>query len=216
MIYRDAGTGRFYTYARVKQVAEQLGAGLKSQWQWNKGDVLTTFLPNCIDTPSAIWGCLWAGGVVAPANPAYTVEELARQLKASNSKGLATHAELLPTASKAAEIAGLPPRRIMLLGEQCDQVGTSTHFTDLLEYGHGLERTTIQPQQDLAFLVYSSGTTGHPKAVMLSHSNIVSDLVMVSSVEAQMLSSSRDRILSILPYYHVYGTHKSCPQPVIT
>ena len=69
MLYVDALTGRSYTFAQVKSTAIAFALGLKSAWEWKKDEVLALFTPNSIDTPSIIWGCHWAGGIVTAANP---------------------------------------------------------------------------------------------------------------------------------------------------
>lgn len=95
----------------------------------------------------------------------------------------------------------------MLIGEE--KAEGFLHFEDLLD-GRSLgEREKLDPKKDLSFLVYSSGTTGLPKGVMLSHRNVVSDLFMVNSNEGEILKSGRDRVLSVLPYYHIYGMSSS-------
>lgn len=168
--------------------------------------MLAIFSPNSIDTPAIIWGCQWAGGIVSPANPAYTASELTHHLKDSGAKALVTIRALLPTALKAMKSVGLSVSSVLLIGEERDENGQVDHFTSLLQSADSDQsRAPINPQTDLAFLVYSSGTTGLPKGVMLSHSNVVSDLAMVNTVDGVMLKSGRDKVLSVLPYYHIYG-----------
>jgi acyl-CoA synthetase (AMP-forming)/AMP-acid ligase II len=142
--------------------------------------VVAIFSHNCIDTPAVTWGCHWAGGIISPANPGYTVRELAHHLKDSGAKALFTQKALLGNAVKAAAEAGIPRERIVLIGEEHD--GAFLHFSKILGGVEGV-REKVDPDRDLAFLVYSSGTTGLPKGVMLSHLNVVSDMHMFHSRE---------------------------------
>lgn len=172
------------------------------------------YTPNSIDMPPVIWGCQWAGGVVSPANPAYTVDELAFQLKDAGAKGLVTQLPFLETAKAAAKKVGLPETRIILLGDAKDETRRFMHFSSFknLSGVTKYRRTKLDPKKDLAFLVYSSGTTGYPKGVMLNHSNIVSNILMLAVGEAGNLTwnggpdGSGDRALTFLPFFHIYGT----------
>ncbi|KAI4241871.1 MAG: hypothetical protein L6R40_004270 [Gallowayella cf. fulva] len=213
VIYLDPDTHRSYTYAQVRNAAIDFGKGLKSVWEWRKADVLALFTPNSIDLPAVIWGCHWAGGIVSPANPGYTVDELAFQLKDSGAAALVTQKALLPVASKAAKAVGIPDDRIILLGDDRDNTMRFKHFQSIrnLAGTSRYRRTKANPREDLSFLVYSSGTTGHPKGVMLSHRNIVSNILMGKVSEGGELSwdggpdGQGDRILAFLPFYHIYG-----------
>ncbi|MCJ1391123.1 hypothetical protein MMC18_003985 [Xylographa bjoerkii] len=213
VIYRDADTLRSYTYAQVKAAAIEFGKGLKSAWEWKKGDVLALFTPNCIDTPAVTWGCHWAGGILSPANPGYTAEELAFQLKDSGAKALITQTPFLSVALQAAKHVGIPENRIILIGDERDETHKFKHFTSVRNTAgtNRYRRTKIDPKKDLAFLVYSSGTTGHPKGVMLCHENIVANVLMLHAGEGGNLSwkggpdGDGDSVLAFLPFYHIYG-----------
>ena len=213
VIYTDADTGRAYSYAQVKNTAIEFGKGLKSLWEWGKGDVLALFTPNCIDTPAIIWGVHWAGGVVSPANPGYTAQELAFQLKDSGAKALVTQRPFLKVALEAAMQAGIPEDRIVLMGDEKDESMRFKHFLSVRNIAgtNRYRRTRVDPKNDLAFLVYSSGTTGHPKGVMLCHENIVSNTMMLKAGEGGNLSwngghdGKGDSILAFLPFFHIYG-----------
>lgn len=154
------------------------------------------------------WGCHWAGGIVSPANPGYTVRELTHHLKDSGAKALVTQKELLPVALEAARAAGIRNERIMLIDEGRDDSGRFKHLSDILDETSSGERTPVRPE-DLAFLAYSSGTTGLPKGVMLTHLNVVSNLFMAASSEGELLTWNRDKVLAVLPFYHIYGKKPS-------
>jgi 4-coumarate--CoA ligase len=212
VIYVDADTKRSYTYAQVRSTALDFGKGLKSAWEWKKGDVLGIFSPNCIDTPAITWGTHWAGGILSPANPGYTPEELAFQLKDSGAKALVTQKPFLKTAIEACKRVGIDEDRIILMGDARDETARFKHFTSvrILSGTARYRKTKIDPGKDLAFLVYSSGTTGHPKGVMLSHTNIVSNVLMIRVGEEGNLSwkgghnNEGDKLLGFLPFFHIY------------
>ena len=134
----------------------QFGQGLIHNFSWRKGDVLAFFTPNSIDTPLVNVGLQWAAGVASPANPTYTVEELARQLKDAGAKALITQTPFLDASRKAAQIAGLPEERIILLGEGRDS--RFKHWTDITAEKAWIKpkKPAIDPKKDLAYLVYSS------------------------------------------------------------
>lgn len=191
----------------------EFGKGLKAVWEWRKGDVLGLYLPNCVDTPAITWGTHWAGGIVSPANPAYTVDELAFQLKDSNAKAIITQLPFLETARAACKIAGIEDDMIALAGDERDLSGGTKHFTSVRNISGATRyrRSKINPEKDLAFLVYSSGTTGKPKGVMLTHSNICSNITQLHAAESGHLDwkggpdNEGDKILAFLPFFHIYG-----------
>ena len=160
-----------------------------------------------------MWGVHWAGGIVSPANPGYTAEELAFQLKDSGAKALVTQKPFLKVAIKAATQAGIPEDRIILMGDDKDESMRFKHFSSIrnLAGTNRYRRTKAHPRNDLAFLVYSSGTTGHPKGVMLCHQNIVSNILMLKAGEGGNLSweggpdGGGDSMIAFLPFFHIYG-----------
>lgn len=212
-LFIDGETRASYTYAQLKSTALEFGKGLKSQWQWKKGDTLGIFSPNTIDYAPAIFGTLWAGGVASTANPTYTVKELAFQMKDSNAKAILTQVPMLAAAREAAKLVGIPEDRIILMGADRDPSGRFKHFTEIRSTGllgfHS--QTRVEPSKDLAFLVYSSGTTGLPKGVMLTHGNIVANVMQFSAAERRSglhcmggLDRKGDKQLAVLPFFHVY------------
>ncbi|PQE05507.1 phenylacetyl- ligase protein [Rutstroemia sp. NJR-2017a BBW] len=201
VLYTNPLTACAYTFAQLRSTTIAFGIGLRKHLNFRKGDVLLIYAGNCIDTPIVTWGAQWIGGVVSPANPAYTVEELRFQ---SGVKVIVTLPHLLPKVKEA--IRGLENSQtiaqnsitILLQGDEAIPPGEQSFrsiFVPSSDSQHGW-RETITPRKDLAYLVYSSGTTGLPKGVMLSHRNVVADLLMVASREGTMMSWEKDRILS--------------------
>ncbi|ETI28852.1 hypothetical protein G647_01304 [Cladophialophora carrionii CBS 160.54] len=234
VIFQSADTlSRQYTFAQLRQSSVDFAKGLKAVYEFRKGDVLGLFVPNDIDVPPVVLGTLWAGAVVSPANPGYTVPELVYQLKDSGAKALCTHFSVLDTARKAAREAGIPESNIFLLGEkQKDASIKIKHWTSIRNLD-GTQRFRIpklDPKTDLAFLVYSSGTTGRPKGVRLTHFNMTSNIEQTHSAEGWLTwngtstppnsdiplpaPGTGDKILACLPFFHIYGLNCLVLSPI--
>ncbi|WPH01596.1 Hypothetical protein R9X50_00444400 [Acrodontium crateriforme] len=213
-IYRSCDGNRHYTFGDVKAAATAFGQGLITRWNWKQGDVLNIYAPNDVDFGPIVYGVLYAGGIVSPANPAYSVDELSFQLSNSGSRAIVTTKTFLPQALKAAAMSGIERSKVLLLGTDRDQ--QAQHWTEIQpEHGsRGPLRCKVKPTTDLAFLVYSSGTTGLPKGVMLSHHNIVADLCMIHGSVGTSYRSEDDKILGVLPFFHIYGLTGLVHQPL--
>lgn len=191
----DGFTGRTLTYTQlyggVRRVAGNLAKrGLR------KGDVVGIYCPNLPEYPLAYHGVALAGGVVTTANPLYTAEELAYQLRDSRAKFLITVGPLLEKALPAAQQAGV--QEVFVIGEG----DGATPFTELLADAEPPE-VALNPAEDLIVLPYSSGTTGLPKGVMLTHRNLVANMVQVLASGVNLQSD--ERVIGVLPFYHIYG-----------
>lgn len=221
MIYQDADdASRKYTYATTARLSRQLALALKTNYSIEKGDVIGLFTPNDIDYPVAAFAALSLGAIVSPANPGYTVPELAYQLRDSTAKIVIAHYSAVDTVRAACKEVGIPTSHILILGAQHDPSGELKHWTSLKSPASAtLDRIRLDAENDLAFLVYSSGTTGRPKGVMLTHRNVTSNVLQATSCEAGKLSwdgkrqtpripdapPTGDRLLSCLPFFHIYG-----------
>ncbi|KAJ8116859.1 hypothetical protein OPT61_g1804 [Boeremia exigua] len=203
-VYVDTAANKKHTFRGVQTAAEEFGKGLMDNWGWQKGDLLVLITPNSANIASVVFGALYAGGVICPLSNVLTVGELVQSLKASGAKAIVTHTECLDAAKQAAKIVAIPEDRILLVDEAGSR-GDVRHFSDLRSSSQGLERPKIDPAQDLAFLVYSSGTTGLPKGVMLTHQNMVANTMQSDVLGEEFTHWKRDRSLGFLPMYHIYG-----------
>jgi len=221
-IMTSGETGRTYSWTDLRSASIEFGKGLQALWHWKKGDVLALYTPNSIDTAVVTLGSLWAGGVVSPANPLYTVDELAFQLQDSGASALVTQAPFLKTAVAAAAKAGIPESRIVLLGEHRDETGRFQHFSGIRSINSKGKhsKASINTDKDLAFLVYSSGTTGLPKGVCLTHLNMVANVLQCDYVEGNQwlpyggYDGKGDKQLGVLPFFHIY-VRPPCSLPTL-
>jgi acyl-CoA synthetase (AMP-forming)/AMP-acid ligase II len=174
---------------------------------------MALFTANSVDTPVVTFGTLWAAGIVSPASPRYTAEELASQLKDCSAAAMITQYPMLEVALQAAKVAGIPRERIILIGDVRDPETRVRHFTNICGGPNSgvQERPLVTPKKDPAYLMYSSGTTGYPKGALLSHHNIVSNVLQTHAVEGHQLTHNGgkdgrgDRVLIFLPLFHIYG-----------
>lgn len=211
VLFTDAATGRNYTYADIRKLALNFGQSLRQRWNWQKGDILVVLSPNSIDLPPIIWGTLAVGGIVCPMNPNYKIDELLHPLNDSKAKAIVTQQSQAPIARQAAHRAGISPDCVIIIDEiQGLWVNDPSLVSDDVFSGPW-KTPIVQPSSEAAFLVYSSGTTGLPKGVVLSHRNMVANLIQSASVDQGVLGWNRglhgegDKALALLPFFHIYG-----------
>jgi acyl-CoA synthetase (AMP-forming)/AMP-acid ligase II len=197
----DGPSGRTITYAQLTESVRGLAAGLAERG-FGKGDVFAHYAPNLPEYAVAFHGVATAGGASTTANPLMTVDELSSQLVDSGARLLVTVPELLEKATAAAERSGV--EEIFVYGEAAG----ATPFESLLRSGTELPRIEIDPANDLIALPYSSGTTGLPKGVMLTHRNLVANVCQSTYPESKAKTDgeyARERAIAVLPFFHIYG-----------
>jgi acyl-CoA synthetase (AMP-forming)/AMP-acid ligase II len=190
----DGPTGRTITYAELDQATRALAAGLAGRG-FGKGDALAIYMPNLPEYAIAFHGVARAGGRATTANPLYTARELEHQLRDSQAKILLTVPPFLEAAGEAAAAAGIED--VFVVGE----ADGAKPVTELMGDPAGAPEIEIDPE-DLAVLPYSSGTTGLPKGVMLTHSNLVSNLTQTQDA---FPIAEDDVLIGVLPFFHIYG-----------
>ena len=190
----EAATGHALSYRELAEAIARTAAGLAERG-FRKGDVFAIYAPNCLEYAVAFHAVSSRGGIVTTINPAYTADELAHQLADAGAKLLLTTSELLDKARDAAGQAGVS--EVFVVG---DTAG-ATSFASLQSTG-APPNVAVDPANDLVALPYSSGTTGLPKGVMLTHRNLVAN---VTQVAACCLVSESDTMIAAIPFFHIYG-----------
>ncbi len=191
----DGPSGRTITFAELAQGVKSLAAGLAAKGL-KKGDVVGIFSPNLPEYALAFHGIATAGGVVTTVNPTSTAEELARQLKAGKARFLITAPPFVTTACEAAKEAGI--EEVFVFGEAAD----ATPFAKLMGDPAKAPEVEIDPENDLVALPFSSGTTGLPKGVMLTHRNLVANC---AQAKAALPVKPGSVAMGVLPFFHIYG-----------
>jgi long-chain acyl-CoA synthetase len=204
----DASINRGFTYAEYGETVEDLARGLVAAGLV-PGEVVGIFLPNSWEFSAAYHAATLAGGVPTLLNPTYREREVRYQLENSGASFLITDASVLGNIS----LAGLPAlRRVYTTRQPTSGAGS---FADLLRLTTATLPVPDKPSTEtLAALPYSSGTTGLPKGVMLSHHNLVANVYQLIAPHGTPLNPT-DTILCFLPLYHIYGLNVAL-NPVLT
>ncbi|KUO10919.1 4-coumarate--CoA ligase family protein [Streptomyces sp. DSM 15324] len=192
----DGTDGTTLTYEQVDRFHRRVAAAL-AEAGVRKGDVLALHSPNTVAFPLAFYGATRAGASVTTVHPLATAEEFAKQLGDSRARWIVTVSPFLETARRAAELAG-GVREIFV----CDSAPGHRSLIDMLASAAPEPQIDIDPVEDVAALPYSSGTTGTPKGVMLTHRQIATNL---AQLEPLITAGPGDRILAVLPFFHIYG-----------
>jgi acyl-CoA synthetase (AMP-forming)/AMP-acid ligase II len=192
----DGPTGRTLTYGQWAEGVRRTARGLVARG-FRKGDVFAIFSPNVPEYAVAFHAVALAGGACTTVNPIYTADELRYQLEDSGARFLVTVPPCLEKAREAAR--GTRVGEVFVFGEAAG----ATPFAALMAEDGPAPEVEIDPRLDLAALPYSSGTTGLPKGVMLTHYNLVANLLQTQS--AMHTLGEEDVVIGVLPFFHIYG-----------
>lgn len=226
-------TGRTYTFTQVKERVDHLSRALTKELgfkadegtEWDK--VVAVFSLNTIDYITLAWAVHRIGGILTCVNAAYNASELEFQLKDSGAKAIFTCLPLLETAQAGAKKAGLTGDNIFLLqmAESITQGIKDPGLKTLDDFIKEGSRLPFAEPADakwkagdggkkIAFLCYSSGTSGLPKGVMISHRNVIANTMQFSAHgepdrermrKEKGVDDYTENALGLLPMSHIYG-----------
>ena len=216
--------GRRVGYGELWEAARRFAAALRRRWRVGRGDRVALLLPNSPQFAIAMYGSLYAGAIVTPVNPLYTGFELARQIRKSGARVLVALDMFEPKVREAVEkygakldaviytsIAEYLPRllglayrlktkapRIRFDGERV------VRMRELLREKPLETGAAVNPREDTAVLMFTGGTTGEPKGTMLTHYNIVANVVQIDAWWRRG-TKAKDVMVGVLPWFHIYG-----------
>jgi 4-coumarate--CoA ligase len=193
----DGASGAETTYRALRGQIDALAGAVAAQGLGVNG-VAAILCPNVPAFAAVFHGLLRAGATVTTINSLYTADEIAIQLTDAGAGWLFTVSALLPAAREAAQRTGIPASRLVVL----DGADGHPSLGDLLAMGAPAPRVSFDPATHVAVLPYSSGTTGRPKGVMLSHRNLIAN---VEQARGLLGVGPEDRLLALLPFFHIYG-----------
>ena len=187
--------GTTTTWAQLDAAVDAAAAGLLALGL-QAGDRIGLQLPNTLDFPVAYFAALRAGLVAVPLNPGYTRDELAHALGDSGARALVTARSTAGTAQAAAD--GLEAlEHVLVTGD--------TGWESLLEQGRAAGRVdAVGAGEDLAVVIYTSGTSGRPKGAMLPHRALLANLEQGRQIDPPVITPD-DVVLLVLPLFHIYG-----------
>ncbi len=231
--YRDrpaySNMGKILTYAEVDRLTQQFAAYLIHGAGLKPGDRIAIMMPNLLQYPIALFGALRAGLVVVNTNPLYTDRELEHQLKDSGAKAIVILVNFARTLESVLDEVGI---QTIITTEIGDLLGfpksllvnavvkyvkkmvpaftlpEAIKFNQALtlgkQYAHNF--TDAQPQhEDAAFLQYTGGTTGVAKGAVLSHRNMIANMLQAEAWTSEDLVAGEEIFITALPLYHVFA-----------
>ncbi|PPU94975.1 long-chain fatty acid--CoA ligase [Xanthomonas albilineans] len=221
--------GTTLTYREVGALSRQFAAYLLGELHLKKGDRVALMMPNCLQYPIATFGVLLAGMTVVNVNPLYTTRELRHQLIDSGASAIMVVDNFCKTVEDA--LAGTPIKQVITTG-MGDMLGfpkgalfnfvlryvkklvpdytisNAIRFREALALGrkHTLSKQDIAPE-DIAFLQYTGGTTGIAKGAMLTHRNLVANMLQAGHwiTVTGKLEEGKEVIITALPMYHIFA-----------
>lgn len=198
--------GRRLTYGELDELTDRLAAGLRDLGI-KTGDKVMLLLPNSLEFIIGYYGTLKAGGIVTTANPLYRQAELKHQLNDTAAKAIITNGDLYPLVK---EVQAVTKLEVIILSD-AQRDGTPSLGQILEKYPPTPPEFAVMPEDDVAVIVYTGGTTGLPKGVLLTHYNLVVNAMQNATWFGW---SPKDIIIGLLPFYHSWGACTGVNSPI--
>ncbi|MCL1114069.1 MULTISPECIES: long-chain-fatty-acid--CoA ligase FadD [Shewanella] len=224
--------GATITYRKLEERSRAFAAYLQNELHLNKGDRVAIMMPNLLQYPIALFGILRAGMVVVNVNPLYTPRELKHQLIDSGAKAIVVVSNFANTLEEVVDQTPVESVIITSLGDQLSapkrtlvnfvvkyikrmvpkyHLPHALSFRDALSKGRRLQYIKADIDgDDLAFLQYTGGTTGVSKGAMLSHKNVVSNVLQANGAYSPALNDGVEFVVTALPLYHIFALTVNC------
>ena len=197
----DPKGGATTTY---RQLIGQINAaaGALAAREIGVGDVVAILSPNIPAFATVFHGVLRSGATATTLNALFTAREIAKQLVDSKAKMLITISLMAPQGLEAAREVGISDENVIILDGEGLAASGHPNAADLLGAGLPAPEVSFDPATHIAVLPYSSGTTGNPKGVKLSHRNLVANVAQIRPINGM---TADDVVLAVLPFFHIYG-----------
>jgi len=202
-------SGHETTHAELRAASEAFAGGLRDRG-FGPGDRLLLYLPNCPQYLVASLGAFRAGVVVSPVNPQYKIRELSYQLEDTDADIVLTHPAFRGVVTETLAGTGRDPL-VVSVGDEGERGPDDVAFEAIRGEPHTVER---EPD-DVALLPYTSGTTGRPKGVKLTHRNFAAQLLSYLSSRSDDVEDTEVKSLLYLPLYHITGFTHVAMQPLV-
>ncbi len=223
--------GRELTYAEVDRLSRQFASYLINQLKLKKGDRVALMLPNVLQYPIAIFGVLRAGLTVVNTNPMYTARELRHQLADSGAVAILVLDNFARTVQEVLKDTSVRHVLTTGLGDMLGfpkgaitnfvvkhvrklvpdfEIDGAVRFNAALAAGDGPLPDVRLTHDDIAFLQYTGGTTGVAKGAMLTHGNLVANMLQSGSWIGRVSEPGKETIITALPLYHIFALTANC------
>ncbi|WP_088072268.1 long-chain-fatty-acid--CoA ligase [Gottfriedia luciferensis] len=193
------------TYSEVHSAVMSFASALQNN-KVKKGDRVAIMLPNCPQYVISYYGILTIGAIVTQVNPMSVQRELKELLNDSGAETIVVLNSLFPIVKSILEETNLRKIIVVNLSSTNEEYETGIPFDKFLQgSNHKVTPVMIDPSEDVAVLQYTGGTTGRSKGVMLTHRNLYANIMQQSEFFKGAFNRGLERVLSIIPFFHVYG-----------